>query len=137
MGYVDGVIYLANIENEGLVCYDGNHRRCALMNLPKNYKVIINILENPTFEVLKEKFRSLNICVHVTELFLNPENKDTHQDMLTKIMDVTEYFCSIWKSHRKTSPNPKRPNFNRDSLQSKIVYIIETENKSINELTKE
>ena len=105
------------------MCYDGNHRRNALLNLPKNYKVLVNILENPPFEYLKEKFVSLNKCVPVTELFLNlDENK---QDTVDKVMDVTEHFCKLWKSHRKTSPNPNRPNFNREMLQEKIVAIID------------
>lgn len=124
VNYVDGMLYFANIEGEGLVCYDGNHRRNALLNLPKNYKVLVNILENPPFEYLKEKFVSLNKCVPVTELFLNlDENK---QDTVDKVMEVTEHFCKLWKSHRKTSPNPNRPNFNREMLQEKIVAIIDS-----------
>ena len=59
----------------------------------------------------------------ITELFLNQE--ETSEETINKIMDVTAYFCSTWKSHRKTSP-PNRPNFNRDILQQKIVSIIES-----------
>jgi hypothetical protein len=136
VNYVDGMIYFANIEGEGLVCYDGNHRRCALMNLPKNYKILINVLENPSFEYLKEKFISLNKCVPVTELFLNKD--ETPQNSIDVIMEATDYFCKIWKSHRKTSPNPNRPNFNRDMLQSKIVGILELDNSlNINNIFKQ
>lgn len=134
VGYVDGIIYFANIKGEGLVCYDGNHRRCALMNLPKNYKVLINVLENPSFEYLKNKFISLNKCVPVTELFLNDTHIKAEVDL---IMEATEYFCQVWKSHRKTSPNPKRPNFNRDTLQSKISSIIELNGVDLNETNKD
>ena len=134
--YVDGVLYFANIDGEGLVCYDGNHRRCALKNMSKNYKVLINVLENPPYEYLKQKFISLNKCVPVTELFLNQE--ETSEETINKIMDVTAYFCSTWKSHRKTSPNPNRPNFNRDILQQKIVSIIEShENFTVKSITKQ
>jgi hypothetical protein len=129
-GYVDGVIYLANIEGEGLVCYDGNHRRTALSKLNKSYKIIINVLENPDPIELCEKFVSLNKCVPVTELFLNQtvENdrlKDT-------ILQATKHFCELWKDHRKTSPNPNRPNFNRDMLQDLIHKIISDENRECN-----
>ena len=50
--YVDGIIYLANLKDEGLICYDGNHRRSALSKLDKSYKIFINVLENPTLELL-------------------------------------------------------------------------------------
>ena len=134
VGYVDGMLYFANIEGEGLVCYDGNHRRCALKNLSKNYKVLINVLENPSFDYLKSKFISLNKCVPVTDLFLNETHNKSEVDL---IMEVTDYFCQLWKSHRKTSPNPNRPNFNRDTLQSKISSIIEINSINLNETNKD
>ena len=134
MGYVDGILYFANIDGEGLVCYDGNHRRCALLNLTKSYKVLINVLENPSPDYLKNKFISLNKCVPVTDLFLN----DTHnKEEVDLIMEVTDYFCQLWKSHRKTSPNPNRPNFNRDTLQSKISSIIELNGIDISKSSKD
>lgn len=129
-GYVDGVIYLANIEGEGLVCYDGNHRRTALSILSKSYKVLINVLENPDPTELCEKFVSLNKCVPVTELFLN--QTDDNDNLKENILNATKHFCEIWKDHRKTSPNPNRPNFNRDMLQDLIHKIISDENRECN-----
>ena len=134
VGYVDGMLYFANIEGEGLVCYDGNHRRCALMNLTKNYKILINVLENPSFDYLKSKFVSLNKCVPVTDLFLNDNHSESEVDL---IMEVTDHFCQLWKSHRKTSPNPNRPNFNRDTLQSKISSIIDLSSLDIDNSSKD
>ena len=52
-------------------------------------------------------------------------------------MEVTDHFCQVWKSHRKTSPNPNRPNFNRDTLQSKISSIIEINSIDLNETNKD
>jgi hypothetical protein len=128
-GFIDGIIYFANIHGEGLVCYDGNHRREALSNSSRSYKIIINVLEEPSFEYLCKKFISLNKCVPVTELFLDPiENTDI---MKSTIMKATDYFCNLWKSHRKTSPNPNRPNFNRDQLQTKIINILDFYNISL------
>jgi hypothetical protein len=122
-GYVDGFIYFANINGEGLVCYDGNHRREALLRLTKNYKIMINVLEEPNFTYLCDKFVSLNKCVPVTELFLNPS--DNNDRIKEKIINITNFFCDKWKSHRKTSPNPNRPNFNRDQMLTKINNILE------------
>jgi len=128
-GYVDGFIYFANILGEGLVCYDGNHRREALLELTKSYKIMINVLEEPTFEYLCNKFISLNKCVPVTTLFLDPTSKS--DGTKAKIMEATNHFCLKWKEHRKPSPNPNRPNFNRDQLQTKIVNILDFYNISV------
>lgn len=133
---VDGILYFANIPNEGLVCYEGEHRRQALKLLEKNYKIFVNIVENPSVDYLRSKFISLNKCVPVTELYLN--NNDNHkctQNQLEIIEAVTNHYCRKWKTHRKTNPNPNRPNFNKEMLKQKIFNIIEDEIK--NNITKE
>jgi hypothetical protein len=132
-GFVDGFIYFANISGEGLVCYDGNHRREALAELTKSYKIMLNVLEEPSFDYLCNKFVSLNKCVPVTELFLNTNNNSNHSKQ--KIMEATNLLCIKWKQHRKTSPNPNRPNFNREQLQIKIVNILDFYNISLDSIT--
>jgi hypothetical protein len=119
---VDGVIYFANLKDEGFVCYDGNHRREALKKINKNYKIIINVLEEPSPTYLRNKFISLNKCVPVTDLFL--EEEPIKKNIINEIMEATNYFLGQWTTHRKTSPKPRRPNFNRDTLQEKIVEIM-------------
>lgn len=128
-GYVDGCIYLANIPEQGLVCYDGNHRREALSllnKLNKSYKIFINVLENPSDKYLCESFINLNKCVPVTDLYMEPE-KDTEETKLLKTIvdDLSNHYAIIWDKHRTTSPNPKRPNFNLDGLKTRLKNIIE------------
>ena len=65
----DGTLYFANIPGEGLVCYDGNHRREALKLLSKSYKIVINIIENPDDGYLCKKFVDLNRCVRVLVMY--------------------------------------------------------------------
>ena len=131
-GSVDGILYFANIPDEGLVCYDGNHRREALMKAEKSYKIFINVIEHPSDKYICEKFVSLNRCVPVTELYL--DNMDTHNNMehdgsqlkmKKSILELANHFSEIWKDHRKTSPKPRRPNFNFDSLQQKLKDILD------------
>ena len=125
-GYVEGIIYLASTPNQGLVCYDGNHRREALTLIDKSYKIFINVLENPTDKHLCESFLNLNKCVPVTDLYMEPE-KDTEDTKLMKIIvnELADYYAALWKEHRKTSPNPKRPNFNLDGLKTRLKHIID------------
>lgn len=120
--YVDGILCFANMKNEGLVCYDGNHRRESLKLLNKNYKVFINVIENPNHDYLCEKFVSLNKCIPITDLYL--DTSDKLDNFKKNINVVTKYFCNLWKIHRNTSPRPNRPNFNRDMLQQKIYDIL-------------
>ena len=123
---VDGILYFANILNEGLVCYEGEHRRQALKSLEKNYKIFVNIVENPHIDYLRNKFISLNKCVPVTELYLNNQSHKCTQNHLELIESITKYYCKKWKTHRKTNPNPNRPNFNKEMLKQKIFNISET-----------
>ena len=156
IGYVDGILYFANIPDEGLVCYDGNHRREALNLINKSFKIFINVIESPSYRYLCDKFVSLNKCVPVTELYLDLDiNKEvfTNNDSqimnsvsqttpITKketniskehikqvILELAKFYADKWKDHRKTSPNPNRPHFNWDSLQLRLKRILEKENK--------
>ena len=70
----------------------------------------------------------------VTDLFLNDNHSKSEVDL---IMEVTDHFCQLWKTHRKTSPNPNRPNFNRDTLQSKISSIIDLSSLDIANSSKD
>ena len=147
--YVDGILYFANISDEGLVCYDGNHRREALNLINKSFKIFINVIESPSYRYLCDKFVSLNKCVPVTELYLdldiNEEVSTTNDTQITPlikketniskeqikqvIQELAKFYANKWKDHRKTSPNPNRPHFNWDSLQLRLKRILEKENK--------
>lgn len=130
---VDGIIYLAETK-EGLICYDGNHRREALKMIDKNFKVLVNILKNPSDNFLEDKFLCLNKCVPITNLIFN---KGTTRVEIQKIKKVCDYFIEIWKEHRKASSRPRKPNFNQNSLEEKIVKIIEFYNQNIKKVSFE
>ena len=130
---VDGIIYLAELD-EGLICYDGNHRREALKNIDKNFKVLVNILEKKETANLEEKFRNLNKCVPITDLVFS---KGTTHNEIDKIKKVCDYFMEIWKDHRKASSRPRKPNFNQNTLEEKIVKIIEFYGQNIKKISLE
>ena len=130
---VDGIIYLAKIK-EGLVCYDGNHRREALKMIDKDFPIYVNILENPSDLILEEKFRNLNKCVPITDLVFS---KGTTHDEIKKIKKVCEHFMEIWKDHRKASSRPRKPNFNQNSLEQKIGKILDFYGQNIRKISLE
>lgn len=130
---VDGIIYLAETK-EGLICYDGNHRREALKMLDKNFKILVNIVKNPSEEFLIEKFRDLNKCVPITDLVFS---STTTRDEIQKIKIVCEHFMKKWKEHRKGSSRPRKPNFNQNMLENKIDTVLKKYKKDINEISQE
>ena len=119
---IDGVIYLANIPEEGLVCYDGNHRRTSIGLLDKDYKVLVDIVENPSYEYLCEKFKTLNKCIPLMELYENPDKYNDEFKIM--IYEVLDKICKKWPKHTSSSPNPKRPNFNRDIFGNELTKFI-------------
>ncbi len=108
---VDGVIYLACVEDE-LVCYESNHRRIALKDLEGLHNILVDILWDATDEDVKKEFQRLNKAVSVPELYVasNPVVTDA------SLRPIVDDFCNRFKSHKKPSPRPHRPDFNRDKV---------------------
>ena len=61
----------------------------------------------------------------------------SHDIIKQTICELANHFAKIWKDHRKTSPNPRRPNFNFDTLQQKLKDIIDENKQDINLDNKE
>lgn len=126
---MDGVIYLACIENE-LVCYESNHRREALRGLDSMNDILVDIIWEATDDIVKSEFLRLNKAVSVPELYV--ENVvDINFDQLRSVVDD---FCTAYKSHKVSSGKPQRPNFNRDNLTDDLYRIIKENNIGIEKL---
>lgn len=121
---VDGIIYVAQIEDK-FVCYDGNHRREACKLLDKSYPVLVELLIKPTYHELCAKFQALNKCVPVSELYSDPNRYSNELKLL--VLEIVNKICSAWPEHQATSKNPRRPNFNKDLLETQLTNFI-TEN---------
>jgi hypothetical protein len=108
---VDGVIYLACVDDE-LVCYESNHRRLALEGLEGLHNILVDILWDATDEDVKKEFQRLNKAVSVPELYVasNPVVTDA------SLRPIVDDFCNRFKTHKKPSPRPHRPDFNRDKV---------------------
>lgn len=108
---VDGVIYIACVDDE-LICYESNHRRLALEGLEGLHNILVDILWDATDEEVKAEFQRLNKAVSVPELYVaqNPVVTDA------SLRPIVDEFCNRFKSHKKPSPRPHRPDFNRDKI---------------------
>ena len=114
---MDGLINLAYITHEGLVCYEGNHRRLALEG--NEFVVLIHILWDVTDEKVTEEFRRLNKSVCVPELYIS----ETDATLKVEIEELVKEFTKKFTKHLSSSAKNQCPNFNRDNLTDQILRL--------------
>lgn len=131
-GVVDGIIYVAEIEDAGCikyVCYDGNHRRLALKGMDDKKgenvkKILVNLLINADDKMIKEKFMALNQANPVPELYLCEDDSDAIERVKSIVNDVVRDLVKLFPTHVSTSKKPRRPNFNRDMVVDQLGNFI-------------
>jgi hypothetical protein len=111
---MDGLLNLAYISGEGLVCFEGNHRRLALDGL--DIVVLVDILWDATHDTLIHEFRRLNKSVCVPDLYV-VENGTT---LRGEIENAVSEFRKKYPLLESNSGRPQRPNYNRDKLTDEI-----------------
>lgn len=116
---VDGIIYLACVDNE-IVCYESNHRREALRGLDGLHNILVDMMWNATNESVKQEFFRLNKAISVPELFVD-EQVDVRVDDLLAVVNA---FCDNYARLKSPNKHPHRPNFNRDNFLEDVYRIV-------------
>ena len=114
---MDGVLNLAYISKEGLVCFEGNHRRLAVEGL--DIPVFVDIVWDATHEIVKHEFQRLNKSISVPDLYVI-ENDAT---LRVQIEEAVASFRKKYPTHESSSGRPTRPNFNRDKLTDELTRL--------------
>ena len=114
---MDGVLNLAYIIGEGLVCFEGNHRRLALEGL--DIPVFADIVWDATHETVTHEFRRLNKSVTVPDLYV----VETPATLRVELEDAVTDFRKKFKIMESTSPRPNRPHYNRDNLTNEFTRL--------------
>lgn len=114
---MDGVLNFAYIRGEGLVCFEGNHRRLALDGL--DMTVLVDIVWDATDESVTHEFRRLNKAVSVPELYVS----ETPAKIRVELEDAVAEFRKKYASMESTSGKPQRPNYNRDKLTDELLRL--------------
>lgn len=118
-GKMDGVINLACIGEDGLVCIEGNHRRMALKDLDTDFVVFVDILWDATDEIAISEFNRLNKAISVPDLYIEETDAVTKANVQTAVSDIIKRF----PKHQSTSRRPNSPNYNRDNLTDQIFNL--------------
>lgn len=121
-GYFPSMLHVAELQDEGLVCYDGNHRREALNSIVNPPKVIIDVLINATQKDVYDAFEALNKSVQVPAIFFDEPTINTTNVREDILSIVKKYECKF-KSHVSPSPRCHAPQFNRDMFVDNVYKI--------------
>ena len=125
---MDGVLNLAYIQNEGLVCFEANHRRLGLEGL--DIKVLLDVVWDATHEIVKHEFQRLNKAVSVPDLYI----VENDVNLRVQIEDAVASYRKKYPSHESSSGRPIRPNFNRDKLTDEFTRLQKELHISVAEL---
>jgi hypothetical protein len=114
---MDGVLNLAYIQGEGLVCFESNHRRLALEGL--DIPVLVDIVWDATHETVRQEFMRINKAVSVPDLYV----AETPATLRVELEDAVAEFRKKYSSMESTSGRPQRPNYNRDKLTDEFTRL--------------
>ena len=118
-GYFPKFIHLAELEGEGLVCYDGNHRRVALEKLDDEEQTcIVDVMFGATTDDVYQAFMNINKGVEVPEIYM--DDTDNIKDEITRLVKGYEIK---YKPFVSTSSRCRAPHFNRDTFVDNITKI--------------
>lgn len=126
---VDGIICIANLNDE-LICYDGQTRLEALKYVSEIIDVLVECIEVGSNEELLERFKIVNKCIPVPDIYLENDN----ENILEKTEWILKQLKDTFKGVQSINNNPQRPNYNRDNLHNYLVEYFEGKGKL---LTKE
>lgn len=119
-GYFPPHLHLAELDGEGLVCYDGNHRREALNSIVNPPKVIIDVMTRASQEDVYRAFESINKSVQVPALYLDDNISHNIKDNL---LCIVRKYESKYKQHVSSSARCHAPQFNRDRFVENLYNI--------------
>ena len=123
--HVNGTIHFACLEDEGLVCYEGNHRFRALTR--NCGKVIVDIMWNATQEDVKREFQAINSAQAVSEIYME-EKENSKKEIENYVESVaTDYPQMVGKKNRAN-----RPMFVCDDLKNRIHELYKHFSKKQN-----
>lgn len=116
--YIPKFIHLAELDGEGLVCYDGNHRRMVLEKLGGEETCIVDVMFGASTDDVYQAFVNINKGVEVPEIYI--EDTDNIKEEITRL--VKDYETK-YKSFVSTSSRCRAPHFNRDTFVENITKM--------------
>ncbi len=127
-GYIPQMIHLAEINGEGLVCYDGNHRRelFSREEISKDIEIIVDVLFTASQTDVYKAFENINKSVQVPAIYLVDDDESNKVSQIKReILALVKDYEQKYKSCLSTSARCHTPNFNRDTFCENIYDIYQ------------
>lgn len=121
---IDQCLYLAELPNEGLVCYDGNHRREVFRKLNYQNTVLINVILDATPNQVLDCFRNINKAVQVPSIYFEDDVK-LNYEIKSEIKEMVKRYIDQYKPFAKSGNKFNSPNFNRDHFEENIYQVYQ------------
>jgi hypothetical protein len=127
-GYLPKMIHLAEVLGEGLVCYDGNHRR-EMFDRCKGDDItcIVDIMFGANQNDVYKAFSNINKSIQVPAIYI--DNQDASQVKI-EIINLVKKYEEKYKPFLSSSPRCHSPNFNRDGFVDNVYQIYTSFNGS-------
>lgn len=128
-GYIPKLIHLAELQDEGLICYDGNHRREVLNRSDCNVECIVDVMFGASPRDVYIAFNNINKSIQLPAIYL----EDVHDDASIRndIIALVKTYERDYKSFLSTSSRCHSPNFNRDTFVDNVHNLYKSFNKTL------
>jgi hypothetical protein len=122
-GYIPRMIHLAELSDEGTVCYDGNHRKEVFNSFCNDESImcIVDIMFATTQKEVYKAFNNINKSVQLPAIYIEEEHNNTH--VKDEILALVKHYESTYKALLSPSARCHAPHFNRDVFTENIYNI--------------
>ena len=118
------MIHLAEIPLEGIVCYDGNHRK-EVFNLCNDQELtcIVDVMFRVTQIDVYNAFNNINKSVQLPAIYIEEHSTS---DTKIEIIKLVRSYETQYPQFVSTSARCHAPHFNRDTLTDNIYSIYQS-----------
>ena len=127
-GYIPPILHIAHIHEEGIVCYDGNHRREVFNRTTgvTSLKVIVDVMFDASQKDVYDAFESLNKCVQLPAIYVEDLDNNMVSRAKSEITEIVKTYVEKYKvdpNYVSSSGRPRAPNFNRDRFTENLYNL--------------
>lgn len=124
-GYIPRMIHLAELKNDGIVCYDGNHRK-EVFNICNDEVVmcVVDMMFGATQNDVYKAFNNINKSVQLPAIYI--EEPSGENDIKAEVVILVKEYETKYKPFLSTSARCHAPHFNRDTFTDNIYNIYKS-----------
>ncbi len=120
-GYIPRMIHMAELKDEGLVCYDGNHRRKVFNKTEEDIMCVIDVMFGATQNDVYKAFNNINKSVQLPAIYIEEANNENN--IKADILKLVKEYEMKYRAFLSASARCHTPNFNRDGFTDNIYSI--------------